>query len=195
MESAFPTGYGMSVIVGLTESKLSQLVNSLYSEREPIFVSNINTPLQMTVSGSNSALERLETAAGKIGARKAERLRVSVPSHCPLYEQAASVLEHAITSIAMKESRIPYISNIKARPLREPRAIGVDLARNIANPVRWHDSLCVLEELGTELFVEVNPGDILTKLATEAFPLRRAISLDRSSLAYLLKLTKLEPKQ
>jgi len=49
--------------------------------------------------------------------------------------------------------------------------------------VRWHDSTQVLVELGTTLFVEMNPGTVLSKLTAEAFPQVTSIAMASTPLA------------
>jgi malonate decarboxylase epsilon subunit len=53
-----------------------------------------------------------------------------------------------------------------------------DLIFNVANIVRWHDSATVLYELGVRLFIEPPPGQVLTRLAQQAFPMARAIAAE-----------------
>jgi malonate decarboxylase epsilon subunit len=188
MENQFPSGYGMSAIVGLTEKKVSELVSSAHEPSEPVFVSNINAPTQITIVGALRGLEKVETAALKYGARKAERLHVAVPSHCPLFQSAAGILQEGLSKISIQNPAIPYVGNVRARPLRTGQGVAEDLANNIANGVRWHDSVSVLVELGTNLFVEMNPGEVLSRLGTESFPGLRFIALEKSSLAYVSRL-------
>jgi malonate decarboxylase epsilon subunit len=66
--------------------------------------------------------------------------------------------------------------------------VAEDLANNIANGVRWHDSISLLEELGTDIFVELNPGNVLSRLGAESFPHLRFIALEDSSPAYVSRL-------
>jgi malonate decarboxylase epsilon subunit len=188
METSFPSGYGMSAIVGLTEQKVADLVNSFYDQSEPVFVSNINAPQQITISGAVQGLEKVEAAALKCGARKAERLNIAVPSHCLLFKSVAETLQEALAKVNMQNPAIPYVSNIRARPLRTAQSVSEDLANNIANGVRWHDSVSLLVELGAEIFVEMNPGNVLSRLGAESFPDLRFIALEDSSPAYISRL-------
>jgi malonate decarboxylase epsilon subunit len=197
MESKFPSGYGMGAIVGLSEQKVTELVERVYEQSAPVFVSNINAPRQITIAGSLVSIEKVAAAALKSGARKAERLNVAVPSHCPLFQDVAEKLQEALGKVKMQDPAIPYVSNVRARPLRTGAKIAEDLANNIAHGVRWYDSMCVLEELGTDMFVEMNPGNVLSRMGTESFQGSfqesfqeffrhlRFIALEDSSLAYV----------
>jgi malonate decarboxylase epsilon subunit len=185
MENSFPKGYGMSAIVGLTERQVLELVKDCYSNTAPVFVSNINAPRKIIVSGACTGLEKVEQSATKSGARKVERLNVTVPSHCPIFETVAEELTTIVKTFQLQEPTIPYISNVKARPLKNALQIGEDLARNVAHGVRWYDSISVLTELGCNLFIEVNPGNTLCRLSAELFEAQKFISLEETSVDYI----------
>jgi malonate decarboxylase epsilon subunit len=164
METAYPSGYGMLAIVGLSEQQVGRLLN------DEAYLGNLNAPRQIVVAGSDEGLEHVRQRALEQGARKAERLAMNVPSHCILLEKAAQELSQAANKITFHPPRIPYIGNRGARVLREADAIRQDLATNLRYPVRWHESTIALSELGTRVFVEMPPGRTLTQLASEALP-------------------------
>jgi malonate decarboxylase epsilon subunit len=170
MVNLYPTGYGLAAIVGLTEAQVSTLVGQAHSAQAPVYVGNINAPRQIVIAGSDAGMTRVLEAATKSGARKAERLDVSVPSHCPLLEPVAAALRKTLARMELEQPRSIYVGNVRARPLRAAAAVADDLADNIAHGVRWHDATTVLKELGCRLFLEMPPGHVLTDLARESFP-------------------------
>jgi malonate decarboxylase epsilon subunit len=183
MERAYPQGYGMGVIVGLTETEVNRLLKPIYTVPTPVFLANLNAPRQIVIAGTKQDIQQVLELALQAGAHKAEHLPVQVPSHCPLMEPVAERLEQEIQRISLTPSNVPYISSRSARVLSTPESIGQDLARNVAQLVRWYDATTALFELGARLFVELPPGRVLTDLATEAFPEARAIALSQSRLA------------
>lgn len=188
MESQFADGYGMTAIIGLSESQVDLLVRDCSRTDAPVFISNINTPRQITVSGCISGLEKIEKKAPQLGANRVERLKVAVPSHCPLFEPVALKLKPTIKSFLLRDPQVPYISNVRARSLRKADAIADDLATNVAHGVRWHDSIAVLVELGCDLFVEPAPGNTLCKLSKDIFDDVLFVSLEETSLEYVRQL-------
>jgi malonate decarboxylase epsilon subunit len=180
----------MAAIVGLTEQKVAELVNSFTEQSAPVFVSNINAPRQITISGSLQGIEKVEAAALKCGARKAERLHIAVPSHCPLFQSVAETLQDTLKKFHVQNPTIPYVGNIRARPLRTAQSVAYDLANNLAHGVRWHDSIALLIEFGTDIFIEMNPSNVLSRLGAESFPDLRFIALEDTSLAYISRLAK-----
>ena len=114
------------------------------------------------------------------GAHRAERLAVSVPSHCPLLQPVADRLAQAMAGLPLRPPAMPYVSNRGGRALRDADAIREDLATNVAHPVRWCDTLEVLRELGATLFLEMAPGHVSTQ-SCRSIAARRACGLDRGS--------------
>jgi malonate decarboxylase epsilon subunit len=184
MQGAFPSGYGLAAIEGLDEVRVEGITERIRAAGLPVYVSNINAPRQIVVAGSDVALDAATAQAHQQGARRAERLAVSVPSHCPLLQPVADRLEQLMARLAFEPSSIPYVSNRGARPLDDAKAIRQDLATGVAHAVRWYDTLEVMRELGANLFIEMAPGHVSTHLAAELFPDVRAVSIADQGLRY-----------
>jgi malonate decarboxylase epsilon subunit len=163
MHAAFPSGYGLAFIEGLDEIRVGNLVEQIRTAQSPVYISNINAPRQVV---------------------RAERLAVTVPSHCPLLQSVADRMEKAMSTLPLRPSAVPYMSNRGGRALYDGDAIREDLATSVAHPVRWFDALEVLRELGTNLFIEMAPGHVSTNLVAESIPGVRAISIADRGLRY-----------
>jgi malonate decarboxylase epsilon subunit len=184
MHAAFPSGYGLAFIEGLDEIRVGNLVEQIQTTESPVYASNINAPRQIVIAGSDAALAAVIAQALQHGARRAERLPVSVPSHCPLLQPVADRLAKAMSTLPLRPPAMPYMSNRGGRALYDAGAIREDLATSIAHPVRWFDALEVLRELGTNLFIEMAPGHVSTNLVVESIPGVRAISIADRGLRY-----------
>lgn len=170
MESQFTTGYGLAAVVGLDEAQVSDLVERAFDPFHPVYVGNLNAPRQIVVAGALPGVDKVVDLALAAGCKKAERLAVRVPSHCPLLQDVADVLLKEVATLEPSQVVAQYITNRRARGSRILDKIREDFATNIAHPVRWHDSTQILVEMGTTMFVEPNPGRVLSGLAREAFP-------------------------
>ena len=195
MMKLYPTGYGLSAIVGLNESRVTKIVRAVTSVQDPVFVGNINAPRQIVIAGSNVAMDQVLDEARREGASKAVRLRVSVPSHCPLLQPVADLLERRMSSMHLKAPKLIYVGNVTARPMRTKELIAHDLANNIAHGVRWHDATTVLKELGCNLFLEMPPGHILSDLAKENLKGIDAVPVEAGVLTRVLRLTQQEERE
>jgi malonate decarboxylase epsilon subunit len=186
MEQAFPSGYGMGVVLGLDERRLQavleEVLNGECNDEASIYLANMNAPRQFTVSGNMKGLERALAGAWKAGARKVKLLPVRVPSHCELLKPIALKLETALEKVDMQDARVQYVTNVSARALRTASSIRSDLHASLSKPVRWHDTTAICYELGVRLFIEMPPGRALSDLVQGAFPDVRVISVCASGL-------------
>src|SRR5580704_4379497 len=184
MENAFPSGFGLAAIEGLNEVRMKAIAEGIRTAKLPVYISNINAPRQIVVAGSDSALAAVMAQARQHGARRAQRLAVSVPSHCPLLQPIADRLAQAMAGLTLRTPSMPYISNRGGRALYDADAIRQDLATSIAHPVRWYSVLEVMRELGATVFIELAPGDVSTRLVAELLPGVRAVSIADHGLRY-----------
>jgi len=191
MEAAYPTGYGLAALVGLNELQVGALLERVQSlHHESVYLANLNGARQIVVAGSDAGLAHLMALAQQAGARRAERLAVSVPSHCELLADAAQQLSTSAAALQFRRPRIPYIGNRRGRALRSADAVRDDLVENLRYPVRWHDSMRLLAELGVSLFIEAPPGQVLSGLLHEALPEVRALAMAQSDLPHAVSLAR-----
>lgn len=190
MSTLNPKGYGLAAIVGLTEEQVSALILASQTESDPVYLGSINAPRQIVIAGSHKGMQRVLEAARRRGASRAEALPISVPSHCPLLRPIADALKERIPSLRMQKPRMVYMSNVKGRALRTSNPIVEDLVNNIAHPVRWHDAMIVLGELGSSMFLEMPPGHVLTDLVKNSMPRAISIAVNRASIKHLCRLVR-----
>ncbi|CAD6551275.1 Malonyl CoA-acyl carrier protein transacylase [Paraburkholderia hiiakae] len=171
MENAWPSGYGLTAVAGLSETQVETLALAYVREGgEQVYVANVNAPRQIVVAGADVALEAFAARALAAGARKAQRLAVAVPSHCELLTDAADTLIEWARDIPFRAPRGVYVDNRGGRPLYNADAIRADLATNMRYTVRWYDALTVMIESGASVLVEAPPGQVLTDIAREQYP-------------------------
>jgi malonate decarboxylase epsilon subunit len=182
MERAYPKGYGMAAIGGLDERQVAAILERVGGAGAQIYIANVNAPTQIVVSGADPALDAAMKLARERGARRAERLAVTTPSHSPLLHAVAERLAAAMRTIEFHTPQLLYVSNRRARAVRDAAGVREDLILNVENVVHWHDSVTVLYELGMRFFVEPPPGQVLTRLAREAFPTARAIAAEEAPI-------------
>lgn len=192
MERLFRSGYGLSAIVGLTESQVTEIVQRETTDQCPVFVGNINAPRQIVIAGANIAMERVLAEARRQGASNTVRLHVSVLSHCPLLQPVAEALATRVAGMSLKSPQATYVGNVSARALRSKERIADDLVHNIVHGVRWHDAATVLKELGCRLFLEMPPGHTLTELVRQNLPGVDSMPVEARTLPRILRLARRE---
>jgi len=181
MARAVPQGHGMSAILGLGERDARALIARV-STRAPLYLASVNGPSELVVSGSDEALSLAADEAHAAGAAM-RRLRLAIPSHCPLMEGVSARLRAALAGVAVRAPRAAYVSNSRARVAHEARELAEDLIENVSHTVRWHDSVTLLFELGCRMFVETPPGAVLSNLVRASFPEARAVALEEVPIA------------
>jgi malonate decarboxylase epsilon subunit len=190
MEREFGSrGHGMAAILGLDEPAVRRLIERVEDKVGPLYLASVNAPNEIVIAGSDAALSALGLEAEHGGA-SVRRLKVSVPSHGPLLEGVSARLREAMAGVRLERPRVPYVSNHRARALEEAPAIAEDLILNVSRPVRWHESVLLMYELGARLFIEAPPGRALSHLVKAEFPLARALAAvdaDPASIAHLAR--------
>jgi malonate decarboxylase epsilon subunit len=181
MAQAVPSGHGMMALLGLSERDARALIARVGTDA-PLYLASVNGPREVVVSGADAALERAAGEAQAAGAA-ARRLRLTIPSHCPLMAGVSERLRTAIDGLQLQPPHAAYVSNTRARLARAGREVAEDLILNVSHTVRWHDSVTLLFELGCRLFLETPPGAVLSNLVQDSFPEARALALEQVPLA------------
>ncbi|MBZ3900361.1 ACP S-malonyltransferase [Streptomyces griseiscabiei] len=180
--------WGMAAVLGLGARDARTLTERVSTADDPLWVANVNAADQIVLSGTATALGRAESAAPGLGARRWKRLEVTVASHCPLQEPVAERLAGHLTGVPRRPQRVPYLTNVRGRRVREDAAAVLDdLARSVARPVRWYDATRVLAELGVTRAVQMPPGRVLARLMQAAAPGTRPIALDDAGIEQVLR--------
>jgi malonate decarboxylase epsilon subunit len=195
MDSRYPEGYGMAAIIGLDQGQLEPLIARVHSRATPVYLANLNATRQFVIAGAIEALQMVIAMALPLGATKAERLAVTVPSHCELFNDEATAMRVAFRSIALRRPQLMYISSSAARALSDPQRIGDDLADNLARQVHWHDTARLAWERGARLAVEMPSGTVLTNLTAPIFADGQAISCDNTNMETVVALIAREHRQ
>ncbi len=149
---------------------------------------NYNSPAQTVCAGSPEAIERLASLVKESGGR-AMPLAVSGAFHSPFMEPASVGLAEALSEVPMGAAKVPVWANATAAPYPgEPDAARALLARQVASPVRWTQTLEAMAADGVDTFVEVGPGKVLTGLVKRTLPGATALACETpDDLASVLK--------
>ena len=192
MQQAYPEGFGMTAILGLS---LSAVEGLLTEAKEPAYLANINADNQIVIAGSDAAMAAVAAQAKALGASCARRLAMSVPSHCVLLKAPAMQLAEAFAKINLRAPRIRYLSGSSARPVFDAERLRDDLTFNMCRVVDWHATLRTAYERGVRLHIELPPGSVLTGLARRVFEQGTLVAFDGARLDTLDALLRQEGSQ
>jgi malonyl CoA-acyl carrier protein transacylase len=155
-------GAGMSAVVGLDPDAIRRVLDAT-AAGNALDVANFNSFEQTVIAGPKPELAEIKAALEAAGARAVIPLNVSAPFHSRYMQPVQTVFETFLGGFTFRPPAIPVISNLTARPYAAD-AIRETLAGQIANSVRWLDSVLYLLKQGVSEFEESGPGSVLTKL-------------------------------
>jgi [acyl-carrier-protein] S-malonyltransferase len=164
MQEAVPEGQGaMAAILGLDDAVVISVCEKA-AEGDVVQAVNFNSPGQVVIAGSATAVDRAIQVATDEGAKKAIKLPVSVPSHCDLMKPAAEKLAEKLTQIEIATPSIPVIHNVDVTSHSDADAIRNALSMQLYRPVRWVETVQKLAADGMSDMVEMGPGKVLMGL-------------------------------
>lgn len=173
---------GMAAVVGLDRPALEAICAEA-GDRGLIVIANTNTADQMVISGELPALDRAVELARARGARAVVPLRISIASHSPLMQQAAIQLAELIAALQLRDPVTPIVANIQGKILTTADEIRQHMADQLCLPVEWTHSVRAMIESGVDSFVEIGPGQVLSRLIRKISRDVRALALGDAELA------------
>lgn len=177
MQAAVPVGEGaMAALLGL-DFEAAVEVAAEAAEGDVCQAANDNGPGQVVISGSRAAIERAVEIAKAKGAKRALLLPVSAPFHCALMQPAADAMSEALAGVLIAPPVVPLVANVLAAPISDPDEIRARLVEQVTGMVRWRESVGWLAAAGTDLFVEIGAGKVLSGLAKRIAPEARTQSI------------------
>ncbi len=177
MQEAVPEGKGlMAAILGLDRDKVNSVCSSLKSGYAA--PANYNCPGQIVIAGEKVAVEEALDLCKQAGAKRAVPLAVSVPSHCKLMESASNKLAALLDGIEFRTPTLPIVNNADAKFLDSVEEIKSSLVRQLSSPLLWEDSVKAIIASGTNTFIEVGPGKVLSGLIKRIEPSARILNVE-----------------
>ena len=154
----------MSAVLGLPASQVEEICALASRDGEVVVAANKNEPTQTVISGDPVAVGRAGEALVAAKAKRVLPLPVSGAFHSPLVAPAAATMRAALAPLALRRPDTIFVNNVDAAVLADPEAIKDSLVRQITGCVRWVECVEELVRQGTEAFVEVGSGKVLSGL-------------------------------
>ena len=151
----------MAAVIGLTHDQVAQVLDAVGQGQ--VGLANLNAPTQIVVSGAQEMIPELQDAFKEAGAKRYIPLKVSGAFHSPFMEPAKSAFEAFLAEVTLKDPELPVISNVEAKPYA-PGSIQQLLAEQITSPVRWVESISLMNQEPDAVFEEIGPGNVLKGL-------------------------------
>jgi len=174
-EAGSRAGGIMAAIIGLNAELVAEAVEQAAGEGNIVVVANYNCPGQIVISGTEAGVRRAGELAKAAGARGSISITVSGAFHSPLMEPVATEFLEHLQVAPITEAKVPLVSNVDAIARTDADAIGKALGRQLTSSILWESSVRTMIEAGIDVFVEIGPKDVLTKMMRRIAPDRQAL--------------------
>ncbi|MEJ2118737.1 MAG: ACP S-malonyltransferase, partial [Alphaproteobacteria bacterium] len=153
----------MAAVIGIDEDSLTALLKE--HQLSEIDLANFNTLSQIVIAGPKESILKAEKLLSAQNIRCVV-LNVSAAFHSRYMKEAQQDFSGFLKQFHFNAPLFPVIANATARPYRDGETAEM-LARQIASPVRWTDTIRYLMGKGCTQFVEMGGGIILTRMVEE----------------------------
>jgi acyl transferase domain-containing protein/NAD(P)H-dependent flavin oxidoreductase YrpB (nitropropane dioxygenase family)/NAD(P)-dependent dehydrogenase (short-subunit alcohol dehydrogenase family) len=129
-----------------------------------VVLANRNAPDQTVIAGPDAAID---AAVAQLEAKgfTAKRIPVAAAFHSPVVAAAAETFAGVLADVPMSAPQVPVFANTTAAPYpADGDAVRAQLARQLAEPVRFADQIEAMYAAGARVFVEAGPGQVLSDL-------------------------------
>ena len=156
-----PNTSGMAAIIGKESSYIQKIINDNNINLE---IANDNSPMQVVVSGDIKEIKNSKDLFLNNNVKKYVVLNVSAAFHSKYMIEAQNILSEEIESLSFSTNNISLLSNFSAEISNDNNIIKKSLQKQMANKVRWTESIKRLEETGETEIIEIGPNKILSGL-------------------------------
>lgn len=164
MEESVKDIDGMTVsIIGLSSNRVEEICDRCL-EIGIVGVTNYCCEGNVSIAGLKPAVIRACELAKESGAKYCIPLKSQYPFHTELLHNAGLELAGFLSSIDMKEMKIPVVFNYTGRPKTEDEQIGKLLEEQIQSAIHFQKIIKYLEDIGVDVIVEISPCDVNSKI-------------------------------
>lgn len=157
----------MYAVLGLDDDQVDVACRRADGEA---WVANYNSPGQVVIAGDREALERAGNIAKELGAKRAVALPVGGAFHTPYMAPARDRLRKALANTNFRDPEVPLVANVDNQAHNKAGEWPELCSAQLCSPVRWRHSVETLASLGTTMFLELGPGNVLTGLNKRIVP-------------------------
>tara|TARA_Y100000590_G_scaffold112743_1_gene128557 strand:+ start:633 stop:1559 length:927 start_codon:yes stop_codon:yes gene_type:complete len=163
MQSAMPLGEGgMLAVLGIETNDMNKIIEENFNNIK-CYLANDNSNGQIIISGKNIELQKF---ANLLKEKKIKNIKlpVSAPFHCELMNSATAKMQTIIKNQEISVPQYKIVSNVTAKEYKSTEEIKELLIKQIESPVRWRESIEHMIKQGTNTFIEIGPGKVLSSL-------------------------------
>jgi [acyl-carrier-protein] S-malonyltransferase len=155
---------GMGAVIGVPAPAVEEVCAALRAQGAPVWIGNVNAATQLVLTGSEAGID---AALAELSPRalKVVRLPMTWPIHSPLMEAVAREVRPVVEACAsIAAPRFPLYAGHRAERIDSADSVADLLARQIALPSRWKETVETMFADGHREFLEVGPGETLSRM-------------------------------
>ena len=179
-----PNESGMAALIGLDCISIENIIDE---QNLDVQIANDNSPIQVVISGMNNNIDKSKDIFLKNGVKKFVKLNVSAAFHSNLMLDAQNIMKKYIEETIFADSDISIISNFNSKISNNSEMIKDSLINQMANKVRWKESINELEINNEKNLIEIGPGKVLSGLVKRITSSFDITSIDQMKDLELLK--------
>jgi len=161
MQSAVPKGEGgMIAVLGSDVVTINDIIKN---KNYKCYIANDNSVGQLVISGTILDIQNFAKDLKDLRIKNI-LLPVSGPFHCELMSKATQIMSSEINKLDLKNGKNILISNVTASKMQNLDETKRLLVKQIGSRVRWRESVIFMIENGTDQFIEIGPGKVLSGL-------------------------------
>ena len=128
-----------------------------------VSVANYNSPVQVVISGQETAVMRVSERLS-VDKVRVIPLSVSGAFHSPLMESAASSFKAELENVTFEELKVPLFTNVTGEEVENKQVVKELLVKQLVGSVQWEKSITRMIDEGVDMFIEIGPGKTLAGL-------------------------------
>lgn len=154
----------MGAVVGARRETVDEVCADLRGRGLPVWIGNVNASTQFVLTGGSDAVgEALAVLSPK--SLTVLPLSMSWPIHSPLMQSVADAVAPVVAACrSIRDPAVPYYGP-DGRRARTGERVRELLATEFIHPTLWNETYEAMVADGLRSFVEVGPGDMLSKMS------------------------------
>ena len=152
---------GMAALIGCDSNTINEIITKNKIDLE---IANDNSPIQVVVSGKNTEIDKSKEIFLSNNVKRFVKLNVSAAFHSKYMNDAQKSLSNDIEKLNFQKNNVNIISNYTADISSDNSVIKMALKNQMANKVRWTQSIKKLEEVRERKIIEIGPSNVLSGL-------------------------------
>ncbi|KRM69923.1 (acyl-carrier-protein) S-malonyltransferase [Apilactobacillus ozensis DSM 23829 = JCM 17196] len=150
----------MAAVLGISPDTVKQVCDDI----DGVYPANYNTAKQTVIGGTKDGVKKAMEVFKAQGVKRVIPLKVAVASHTPLMQLASDKLSERLANEDFNEPEFTVMSNTTAKPFAAS-SIKETLVQQLINPTHFMQDLQAVEDNQIDAFIEIGPGNTLSKLA------------------------------